>query len=102
MNSASMMSESKTMTYKKKLVFHDSLREEYADVLPQRMRENATERQIDAFQLYLLAMDLNHARKNPACFYLPTDCRGRVIAVKFRGNYYKFDADHTLLAQIIN
>ena len=102
MTSASMMiARSTTMAYKKKLVYHDLLREEYADVLPPKMRERATERQIDAFQLYLLAMDLNHAQKNPACFYLPIDCRGRVIAVKFRGNYYKFDADHTLLAQIV-
>ena len=82
--------------YKKKKVHHSLLREEYKDVLPESVQQNATQRQIDAFQLFLLACDMTYIQRNVNDFsrgnFVP-HYMGSIKAVKFRGTYYKFDPD---------
>ena len=55
-----MLLPTSTKRFKKKIVYHSQLREEYRDVLPESMRLTATQRQIDAFQLFLLACDMTY------------------------------------------
>lgn len=50
----------------------------------------------------MLAWDINYAQKHPGVYQLHHDYKGTVVAVKFRGKYFRFTPDREVLAQLIN
>ena len=89
--------------FKKKKIDHGLLRAEYADVLPGSVSKCATQREVDAFQLFLFACDVSFMQKHPGDFSennLAAEYAGLIRAIKFRGTYYKFDSDFNDVDQL--
>ncbi len=76
-------------------VSHKKLNELYRDILPDRLKTHFSDRQVDAFHLYLFSSDLQYIYQKYAS---SVECVGDVQVVRFRGKFYRFDKDQCLQA----
>lgn len=72
----------------------------YDDVLPTGVKQKTSQHEQDAFHLFLFSYDLQYVYKKygDAVSFLKV---GEVKAVKFKGNYYRFEDDPRVLEAVI-